>query len=357
MNTNKRPIRVLIAEDSPTCRELLVSILQSAGGMQVVGTARNGLEAVRLARRLKPDVIAMDVHMPEMDGFAATQQIMEEMPIPIVIMSASLAASQRDMTFDALKVGALSVLEKPTMAAHSRLHEDLVSQIKLMAEVRVVRRWRNNRPGGVAPATYQVAPSRQMISSRPRRDETVQLVAVASSTGGPGALAKILGMLPGDFPAPIVIVQHITPGFSDGLVDWLNRQTPLRVRLARHADEPQPGEVLIAPDNYHTEINQLGLIALSKAPPKNGIRPAADPLFHAVARVYGARAVGVILTGMGRDGAEGLLALRESGAQTVAQDQKTSVVFGMPAVAIQLGAAEQILPLDQIAPALLQLVT
>jgi two-component system chemotaxis response regulator CheB len=346
MNTQSKPIRVLVVEDSPTARELLISILQNTPGLQVVGIARNGAEAVRLVRRLQPDVITMDVHMPEMDGFEATRQIMGELPRPIVMISASLEKSERNLTLDALQAGALSVLSKPTLYDTPEAHQYLTNQIKLMAEVKVIRRWRQ----GVATGLPQpVEPPLVKRNGHPK----LQLVAVAASTGGPGVLAEILRQLPSDFPAPILVVQHITSGFGDGLTAWLNQQTPLDVRLARHADEPQPGQVLIAPDDYHMQVNGMGLIALSQTPPFHGLRPSANVLFHSVAQVYGATAAGVILTGMGSDGAEGLQAMRRAGARTIAQNKETCIVFGMPAVAIELDAAEQILPASKIAGALL----
>jgi two-component system chemotaxis response regulator CheB len=329
-----------------------VNILQNAPDLQVVGTARNGVEAVRLAKRLKPDVITMDVFMPEMDGFEATRQIMTEIPCPVVIISASTDKDQRDLTFNALRAGALSVLEKPTLQDPPEVYEALATQVKLMSEIKVIRRW--GKP------TAPLAPEPVTPTSLPtlvRNGESkIQMVAIASSTGGPGILAEILSKLPNNFPAPILIVQHITPGFGSGLADWLNQQTPLQVRLARHADEPKPGQVLIAPDGAHMVVNSLGLIALSNEPPLHSLRPAADYLFHSVARIYGATAIGIILTGMGSDGAEGLQTMRRTGAHTIVQDKETCVVFGMPAVAIELGAAEQILPAKRIAAAIIALI-
>jgi two-component system chemotaxis response regulator CheB len=344
--TQMTPIRVLIAEDSPVARELLVYILQNAPGIQVIGTARNGAEAVRLAKRLKPDVITMDVHMPEMDGFEATRQIMTESPCPIVIVSASMNKNERDLTFDALKSGALTVLEKPSVNDSTPIHDYLVQQVKLMAEVKVIRRWGDAHKFGLA--------SNQAGSPVLKRNgkSKIQMVVVASSTGGPGVLAQILSQLPADFPAPILIVQHITAGFGAGLAAWLNQNSLLEVRLARHADEPEVGQVLIAPDDQHMLVNGMGLIALNQEPPYHGLRPSANYLFNSVARVYGATAIGVILTGMGADGAEGLQALRQTGAHTIAQNKESCVVFGMPAVAIELGAVEQVLPAEKIAAAL-----
>ncbi len=346
MTLSTNPTRVLVVEDSPTYRELMVLILQNTPGLQVIGTARNGAEAVRLARRLQPNIITMDVFMPEMDGLEATRQIMAQTPCPIIMISAGLDQSERNLTFEALQAGALSFLAKPALNDPPETYEYLARQVKLMAEVKVVRRWDK-----AAATSSQAIPP--IIKETGHSD--LQLVAIAASTGGPAALAEILHNLPATFPLPILIVQHITPGFGQGLAAWLNRQTPLEVRMARHTDEPQPGQVLIAPDNYHTQINNMGLVALNQTPAYYGLRPAANVLFSSVAQVYGATALGIILTGMGDDGAEGLLAMRRSGARTIAQDKESSIVFGMPAVAIEKGAVEQVLPLNSIAPAMVSL--
>jgi two-component system chemotaxis response regulator CheB len=340
-------IRILIADDSPTCRELLVSIMQQVPGLQVVGMARNGSEAVRLAQRMKPDVIAMDVHMPEMDGLTATRRIMEENPRPIVMMTADLDKNEQELTFNALQAGALSVIKKPTMYDAPQRYEALISQMKLMSEVKVVRRWR--------PAAKSERSRIVKLPSRATVPSGRQLVAIAASTGGPGALARILGQLPADFPLPILIVQHLTPGFVGSLIAWLDQQTSLTVRLARQGDEPQPGQVFIAPDNYHLEVNHHGLISLRAAKPGE-ICPSANILFQSVAKVYGSTAIGLILTGMGDDGADGLLALHHTGAHTIAQNEATCIVFGMPAVAIRMGAVSQVLPLDNVTPALVELL-
>ena len=343
------PIRVLIAEDTPVARELLVSILENAPGLQVVGTARNGVEAVRLAKRLKPDIIAMDVYMPEMDGFEATRQIMADIPLPIVMVSASFVKNERDLTFNALKSGALTVLEKPTLVDPPERYDILVAQLKLMSEVKVVRRWlESTKP---PPVTVP-----EPVWPQQNNKLKLRLVAIASSTGGPGVLAQILGQLPADFSLPILIVQHITRGFAAGLAAWLNQQTTLEVRLASQGDEPKPGQVLIAPDDCHMIITKAGLISLTQEPPHQGLRPSADYLFNSVAQVYGATAIGVILTGMGGDGAEGLRAMHNTGAPTIAQDRDSCVVFGMPAVAIEFGAVEHILPANKIAAAIMMMI-
>jgi two-component system chemotaxis response regulator CheB len=351
LETKTKPIRVLIAEDSPAYRELLVSIIQSTPDLQVVGTARNGAEAVRLTKRLKPDVITMDIHMPEMNGFEATRQIMAEIPRPIVMITASFSKNERDLSFDALKAGALTVLGKPTLYDPPEAYEYLISQIRLMSEVKVVRRWTQAQKQKPQPPLVGVPQSLKQ-----KGKSKIELVAIASSTGGPSALATILTPLPADFPAPILVVQHITPGFGEGFATWLNGLTSLEVRLAQHGDAPQAGHVLIAPDDQHMALSSIGLILLNQAPPLNGIRPSADYLFRSAAQVHGSKAIGVILTGMGGDGAEGLQTMHKMGAHTIAQNKETCVVFGMPAVAIELGAVKQILSLENIAQALLNLV-
>jgi two-component system, chemotaxis family, protein-glutamate methylesterase/glutaminase len=343
---NTLPIRVLVVEDSQVARELLVSVLQNSPGFEVVGTAQNGMEAVRLARRLKPSVITMDVYMPELDGLAATQQIMAETPCPIVIISACSNNQELNLTFSAIQAGALTVLDKPGLDDAPEVLQAMVERIRLMSEVKVVRRW--SRPGPPATGGQQRSFPPGNTPARPM--EKIELIAMAASTGGPAALVEILSRLPADFSIPIVIVQHITPGFGSSLVTWLNQMTPLEVRLAQSAETPRPGQALIAPDDYHLEITPLKMLKISQTPPdQNGQRPSANYLFHSVARNYGARAMGIILTGMGNDGAEGLLAMRQSGAYTLAQNQESCVVFGMPAVAIGLGAVDQILPVDKIA--------
>ena len=351
MITNPTGVRVLIAEDSPVARELLVAVLQNVPGFQIVGTARTGVEAVQLAKRLRPDLITMDIHMPEMDGFEAARQIMREAPCPIVVISNSTNMGEQELTFNALQVGALSVLNKPTMYDPPEVLEALTAHVKLMAEVKVVRHWDQDA---------KCARKTQVLTDLPAGHRTrktkIQVVALAASTGGPGILAEILGQLPADFGAPVLIVQHITPGFGQGLATWLNQQTDLQVRLAQDGDKPQAGQVLIAPDDYHLVVNKLGLVALDEAPAQHGLRPAADYLFNSVAQVYGAAAIGVILSGMGSDGAEGLRAMHQAGGHTIAQDEATCVVFGMPAVAIKLGAATETLPPDRIAAVIRELV-
>lgn len=352
MNSSS-PIRILVVDDSPTYRELLVTMLHQDPNFQVVGIARNGAEAVRLTRRLQPDLITMDVHMPEMDGYEATRAIMEEMPRPIVMISGSVNRDEHKRTFDALQAGALSIMEKPTLADTDDVVQQMLTKIRLMAEIKVVRRWRSSNGHDGQPGARKVG---FQGNTAVNGSAAVRLIAIASSTGGPGALARVLGPLKFDFPIPILLVQHVTAGFGEGFASWLNSQTSLNVRVALHGDEPTAGEVLVAPDDYHMTVNNQGLIALVNGPPRHGLRPSAEYLFNSVADVYGKTAVGVMLTGMGSDGSQGMLAMRDTGAHTIAQDEQTCVVFGMPAVAIELGAVEYVRPVDQIAATIMALI-
>jgi two-component system chemotaxis response regulator CheB len=341
-------IRVLVAEDSAVTREYLVYLLSQDPALEVIGVARDGLEAVQQAERLRPDVIVMDVHMPRMDGYEATRRIMEGVPTPIVIVSASSSRQEVAATLDALKAGALTVLDKPAgpdHPAHEESARRLVETVKLMAEVKVVRRWpKRDSPERPAPAAASVG-------------RKIQLVAIAASTGGPPVVAEILRRLPGDLAAPVLLVQHIAPGFTEGLVEWLARETPLAVKLAAAGESAASGTVYIAPDGFQMGITTRGQIRLVKEPTGNGFCPSASHLFESVAEAYGPTAIGVLLTGMGRDGADGLLRLRRAGGVTIAQDEQSSAVFGMPAEAIRLGAAASVLAPEDIARAIHSLVS
>ncbi|HEV8662081.1 MAG TPA: chemotaxis-specific protein-glutamate methyltransferase CheB [Candidatus Methylomirabilis sp.] len=340
-------VRVLVAEDSAVTREYLAYLLGQDTALQVVGLARDGQEALEQAERLKPDVILMDVHMPRMNGYEATRRIMERVPTPIVMVSASLDRDEVAMSFESLKAGAVTLLDKPRGPDHpdqAASARRLVETVKLMAEVKVVRRFpRRERP--VTPPSFP-----------PPSDRAIRLIAIAASTGGPQVLAEILAGLPANFALAILIVQHIAPGFTDGLAQWLAQTTRQEVRVPALGEAVRPGVVYLAPEGWQMGITKDGRIRLTKDLIEDGFRPSATYLFHSVAEAYGRSAVGVILTGMGRDGASGLRRLREAGAVTIAQDEATSVVFGMPAEAIRLGAAEYVLPRGQIAAAICSLV-
>lgn len=341
-------IRVLVAEDSPTARDLLVWILQSDPDIQVVGAARDGLEAVRLAARLHPDVIVMDIHMPHMDGLQATRQIMRETPTPIVVVSASVAPLDLAVSFSALQAGALTMMEKPTGPAapnYEAVRAHMVTTTKLMAAVKVVRRWAEK-----AVRAVPLSVPRAAGSARPA------VVAIAASTGGPAALHQVLGALPSDFPLPILIVQHISPGFGAGLAHWLAGCTSLAVATARQGEPLVPGRVLLAPDDRHLLIRPGGRVLLSPKTTANGLCPSANPLFESVAAAFGPQALGVIMTGMGRDGVDGLVRLKAQGGQVLAQDEASCVVFGMPKEAIAAGVVDQVVSLRQLAAAIVEML-
>ena len=325
-------IRVLVVDDSATTRALLTTILQSDPTIKVVGQAANGIEAVRQVLELKPDLVTMDIRMPEMDGLEATVRILEICPTPIIVVSLAVDDPDLKISFNALKVGALDVVEKPVGQTHKdyeSIRERLVWAVKTMSEVKVIRRRPLNLPSIPTP------------SLDPARHRGLSVVAIGSSTGGPGVLNAILKSLPCDFPLPIVIVQHMSIGFMKGLVDWLRTDSKLPISLIKSSVTVRPGQVYFAPDTMHVEFVSRGILAPVNGPQVSFVKPSATVLFQSVARVYGREAIGVILTGMGDDGAVGLKEMRDRGAMTIAQDEASCVVYGMPKIAVELGAVTQ----------------
>ena len=339
-------IKVLIAEDSPAVRAFLVYLLGSDPGIRVVGTASNGEEAIEAVKHYRPDVITMDIHMPKMDGLEATRRIMETEPMPIVIVSGSADPHEHTMTFRAMEAGALAVLHRPAGIGHPD-HDatamELVQTVKLMSEVKVVRRWPQTRREPVLPSFAQA------LAGKPAK---AKVIAMGASTGGPPVLQTILAMLPGNFPLPVLIVQHMASGFIASFVGWLAQSSGLPVHVAIHDEIILPGHVYVAPDECQMMVAHGGKIALTRDGPENGARPSASYLFRSLAAVYGSAAAAGLLTGMGRDGAEELRLLKEKGAVTFAQDKDSSVVHGMPGEAIRLDAATYILAPDKIAAVL-----
>ncbi len=350
-----KKLRVLVVDDSPVARAVLRSILERDGQIEVVGLARNGWEAVQLTAQLRPDVITMDVRMPGMDGYEATRQIMAYHPTPILIVTASLAKQDVDFSFHMLEAGALDIFEKPAGDDPSALRnraQALIERVRLLSRVRVITHLRGRRrqpaptPAPLAPVQVQPAP---MPLQSPER-----LVVIGASTGGPRALRQVLHRLPADLPAPVLVVQHMAVGFMQGLVEWLAGETALQVATAHDGEGLAPGRVYVAPENRHLLVEPRR-VRLADRPATTPI-PSVDVTMHAAARTFGRRAIGVLLTGMGDDGARGLLAIRRAGGSTIAQDEATSTIFGMPRAAIELGAAEQVLPLEAIAPAIQEAV-
>jgi two-component system chemotaxis response regulator CheB len=306
-----------------------------------------------MVQRRRPDVITMDIHMPKMNGLEATRRIMETNPIPIVIVSGSQDMGEMGTTFDAMTAGALAVLPRPVGIGHpdyQAMAQHMVQTVKLMSEVKMVRRWARMRN----PASPSSSPRPAAAALAPER-AGFSVLGIGASTGGPSAIEIILAALPKSFPVPILIVQHISTGFVGGLAQWLSKSSGIPVHVATHGELPLGGHVYIAPDEFHMKVEREGRIILTKDPPEHGLRPSVSCLFRSICDIHGRDAIAVLLTGMGRDGAEELRQLKEKGAITVAQDKDTSVVHGMPGEAVRLDAATLVLPLEKIAPALTSL--
>jgi two-component system chemotaxis response regulator CheB len=349
----EKSIRVLVVDDSPVVAEFLTGVLNSDPQIQVVGTASDGREALEAVERLRPDVITMDIHMPRMDGFEATRRIMETRPTPIVIVSGTASIREVATNFKALEAGALAVAARPDGIGHvnyDRSAKELVDAVKLMSEVKVVRRWLRSKP---CPTPADTAKLRAMVAP----NLPIHIVAIGASTGGPLVLQTIFSRLPKMFPVPLLVVQHMTPGFTGGFVEWLAESSGFPAQVAAAGESLLPGHAYVAPDDFHMGVNRDHRIVLTKDKRENGMRPAASCLFRSVEAVFGQNAVGVLLTGMGVDGAEELKKLREAGAVTIAQDEETSVVHGMPGQAIKIGAATHILSPESIAKMLGTLAT
>jgi two-component system chemotaxis response regulator CheB len=332
----------------------LVHLLESDPQICVIGAVNDGQAAVDFVKKNKPDVVLMDLHMPRLDGFEATRRIMETQPVPIVICSATAKAKDVVIAFQAMEAGAIACIEKPLGYEHcdfEALAAHLLETVKLMSEVKVVRRTAHSRPAPL-PADLRTSAAQW----QPARAQ-IKLIGIGTSTGGPPVLQTILAGLPKDFPAPVLVVQHIAHGFLAGMVEWLNQTTALQIHLASYGTTPLPGHVYLAPDDFHMGIGANGYILLTKEEPENHLRPAVSYLFRSLAAAHGPNALGVLLTGMGKDGAAELKLMRDKGAITIAQDRESSVVHGMPGEAIALGGATHVLPADKIADALIALVS
>ncbi len=332
-------IRILIADDSELVRVVLRDLLGQDPDVQVIAEVCDGRAAVEETARLKPDLVIMDVMMPVMNGLEAVAEIMSATPTPILMLSANTDPLDSGSAFAAIKLGALDVMEKPTgvvTEAFSRIAAQLINKAKSLSRIRVIHHYRTKRPKLHVP---QVA-----LSTRPR-----QLLAIGASTGGPKAVLQLLQELPEDFNACVLIVQHIADGFAPGFADWLDRETALPVRIAEAGSPLSAGMVLVAPNQFHLTVRG-NRILLQDSPPLNNCRPAVDAMFLSLAEQgLAEETVAVLLTGMGTDGAEGLASMYKQGAYTIAQDEASCAVFGMPKAAIARGAVTRVLPLEHIA--------
>jgi two-component system chemotaxis response regulator CheB len=345
---SKAMIRVMVVDDSPLMCKILTNVLNCDPEILVTAVTTNGKEAVDLVPRLKPDLITMDIDMPVMDGFEATKEIMAYHPTPILIVSSTAFKTGMERVFKAISHGALDVFDKSDLelAGGKKSGEALIAKIKFLNGVRVMPRplakWRHERS-----AVDLKAPAKKVLD---------KIVAIVASTGGPQALLEILKRLPEDFPCGIVIVQHITNGFLEGLVDWLGKECKIRVKIGEDAEDIRPGVAYIAPDNVQMRVGDGGRIRLSNEPAHGGHRPSGDVLLESVARIYEKGSVATILTGMGRDGATGMKAIKQSHGKTLAQNEESCVVFGMPSAAIEANAIDKVLPLERIAEEIVLMV-
>jgi two-component system chemotaxis response regulator CheB len=342
-------IRVLVVEDSLTVRKHLVSVLAADDGIELVGEAEDGKQAIDLCRDLRPDVITMDMMMPVMSGLAATEYIMAHYPTPILVVSSSINRGELFKTYEALAAGAVDVLEKPKGDEIDQAWErNFVETVKLVSRIRVITHLRARLPG-TAAARRTEPRTRTGDTARPKS----KVVAIGASTGGPGAIVQVLRGLPPQVSVPILLVLHINEPFGSAFADWLDGQTGRRVRYARDGETvaDATGCVIMAPPGYHLIVRD-GCLRLNRDPERHSCRPSVDVLFESIAHEYGSAAIACLLTGMGRDGAAGLLRIREAEGFTIAQDETSCVVYGMPREAVLLGAVTRVLALDEIGPTL-----
>jgi two-component system chemotaxis response regulator CheB len=346
---------VLVVDDSAFMRKVVAELVEESGEFRVVGTARNGLHALEQIHALDPEIVTLDIEMPELDGLQALGYIMSEMPRPVVMLSAAASESGDDPVIRALELGAVDFVRKPSgpisldlQSVRERLLDALracvtasVGAVPMLARPRVVDP-KAGAPAGAATGRATLA------------------VAIAASTGGPRALAEVVPSLPGTLAAAVLVVQHMPRGFTRSLAQRLALLSALPVAEARAGEPVVHGRVYVAPGGRHMRVDRSAdghpVIALDDSPPVWGVRPAADPLFRSVAQQFGAGSIGVVLTGMGRDAAEGLRAIRDSGGLGIVQDRDSSVIYGMPQAALQVAGADRIVPIGGVGPAIADLV-
>jgi two-component system chemotaxis response regulator CheB len=353
-------IRVLVVDDAVVVRRLVSDVLSSDPALEVAGTAANGRIALAKIPQVNPDVVTLDVEMPEMDGLATLAAIRKQYPVLPVIMFSTTTQRGASTTIDALTLGANDYVTKPAnvgsvAAAMQCLREQLIPKVKLWCSKATRSDTMPLRPGG----SFVYAPKATATPKAPAQPATVQIVAIGVSTGGPNALAAVLPDIPGDLPVPIVIVQHMPPVFTRLLAERLNSKSDLKVCEATPGEEILPGHVYIAPGNYHMIVKRDGAtvrVQTNLDTPENSCRPAVDVLFRTVADAYGPGVLGVVLTGMGQDGLRGSECIRSAGGQVFVQDEHTSVVWGMPGFVSRAGLADRELPLDQVAPEIVRRV-
>ena len=343
---------MLVVDDSAFMRRVIGEIIDGSPDFKVVGTARNGHDALSQIHALSPDIVTLDVEMPELDGVETLGYIMSETPRAVVMLSAASTQGGVDLTLRCLELGAVDFVRKPTgMGAHdlSGLAATLLTALRAATQVNLQGVQLLARPRFVT----------EPPSVRPRSDAAVA-VAIACSTGGPRALAEVIPGLPGDLQAAVLVVQHMPPGFTRSLASRIDGMSELRVTEAEHGEPVMVNRVYLAPGGLHMRVAGRGpgawTIALDDGPALHGVRPSADHLFASVAEQFGASSIGVVLTGMGKDGAEGLRAIRTAGGLGIVQDQATSTIYGMPQAALRRAGAERIVGLSAVAPSIVSML-
>lgn len=341
------PLRVLVVDDSAFFRRLIGEVLARDPGLRVAGVARTGADAVEKVKALRPDVVTMDVNMPEMNGLEALRHIMQEAPTPVVMLS-SLTTEGAEETLQALQEGAVDFLCKPALhQTGGTWQDDLILKVKVAARANLKR-------SGIPGRARRVAPPAQGAR---RLSGMARAVVIGTSTGGPKALQEVIPRLPADLPVGVLVVQHMPAGFTRTLAQRLDAASPLRVKEAEHGEPVRPGTVYIAPGDHHLRVNARGEVQLGQDPPIASLRPSVDALFESAAEVYGSGTVAAVLTGMGSDGTRGAGLIKRAGGWVLAEDQTTCVVYGMPRSVIEEGYADRVVPLGEVADELARAVS
>lgn len=346
----KNKIRVLIADDSAFMRRIISDLIDSDPELTVIDTARNGEDALKLIDRLNPDVITLDLEMPKLNGLETLKKIMSTSPKPVVMIS-HLTQEGAKTTLECLDAGAMDFIPKPSGSISldfAKVAEDLTEKIKMA--------YNNFKPKKVRRSSRIKRKKRRIPKTSFSTCCKEMVVALGTSSGGPRALKEVIPLLPENFPAGMIIVQHMPPGFTKSLADRLNMESKIRVKEAEEGDKIEPGLALLAPGDYHLEIKDGGIVTLNKKPTLWGVRPCVDYMMETLAPLYQDRVIGVIMTGMGRDGANGMADIKKYGGQTIVQDEESCLVYGMPRAVVERDLADHILPLERIPRKIVQLL-